>query len=300
MGNPGPRHQAAVRLANTHPLLAEQLAEQSGAYVPPYDLRSAGPTTHELKTGVVNENDATVYLTSAGKPVHFYQLEVQQEYYLEKYATLHAYHGSEVSKSRCGGQVIVLSPSPRSTAKFRKIDADLRDEFAFHAIFLSREDLVPFADPDRTYPERALAAVMTDYKTDIPDWTIVVLDEMARHDKRLAELMLDVIMSERPPGDKKLEAKLSPATIEKLLTIPSFKARYDRRHAEGHAEGLAEGHAEQVAADLLEYFRIRQDSVSPQALATIQGCTDAEIAAGWLHRAYRGQNAAEIFDSATD
>jgi hypothetical protein len=136
---------------------------------------------------------------------------------------------------------------------------------------------------------------MTDFTGGIPTWVPDMLEEMTEQDRRLGELFVDVIMDERPPGDKEVHEAMRPATFEKLMTIPSFRDRYDQKHAEGLAAGKAEGRAAGKAEDLMEYFRAKRDELSVHALAAIRECTDAAILSGWLSQAYQGRTSAEIF-----
>jgi hypothetical protein len=86
-----------VRLVNTYPFLAPVLAELGGYVLPRHDVLFAGPVTHELKDGSAIKGDATVRMTKGGQPAYFAQVEVQQQYSLGKYTTLHAYHGKRLT-----------------------------------------------------------------------------------------------------------------------------------------------------------------------------------------------------------
>jgi hypothetical protein len=93
-----------------------------------------------------------------------------------------------------------------------------------------------------------------------------------------------------PDGTKPmLEEAMSPDVLERLKTVPSFKARYDQAKAEGRAEGKAEV--------LLRYFRARHDTPSASARAVIETCSDPALLDEWLDRAYAGETSAHIFGS---
>jgi hypothetical protein len=320
-----------------YPFLVEELGgmDAGEGRLPLHDQLAAGPVAHEQKDGSSIEGDATVVLTRREQPVYFGQVEVQQKYSLAKYATLHAYHGSQVSKSKCGGTMYVLSPSPAVTASFRQADLEYGERFRYHGVYLSREDLAPLAAAHRSFAERALVFLMADFTAGIPVQASDILYEITEQDKRLAELSVQAILKERPRGDEELEKSLNQATIDKLLTIPSFKARYDLKfangheqgvtegRAEGHAEGVAEGRAEGVAEGrvqgvaegrvqgrvqgvaegvvlarveiLLDLFRMNNDEPSHEALAIINSCSDLTQATAWIRSAHLGKTAKEIF-----
>lgn len=279
-----------VRLINTYPKLTEELAGFVGVVVSSHDHVVASPVIHEMKGSSPVENDVTVRMLANGKPTFFAQVEVQQEYDLGKLATLRAYHGSEVRNSHCGGVMIVLSPRREVAERFRQAEREWQETFAFKVAYLSGEDLAPFAAPERSFPERALAAALTDFSKDFPEGTMEMLAEMDKTDKTLGELFMAAIVKE-PYGARRLEEEMTPDLLERLKAMPSFKAWWDESHSEGEAEGEARARREA----LLGYFQVRHDTLSSRAEEEIRACTDPTLLKQWLDRAFAGETSAEIF-----
>jgi hypothetical protein len=324
MGNPGAQHELVCTLVQKHPSLYLRLAELTGAVFPAHDQIVPAPNSHQVRGGKPLETDGTVRLLQAGRPVWFAQAEVQRRYDLDKYATLHAYHGSEVRNSKTGGQMFVLSVKKGETGKFRDADDQYQPEFTYREAYLSGDDLRPLADPDRPYEERALAAAMIDFSQGIPENARHMLREMSEHDLTVANLYMKAILEE-VKDVAMLEEALQPDMFERLRELSSFREYEAKVKAEGKAEAEAEAAekaqaatavaaeravAEAVAAtaaaiekaradskveDLIRYLVLSGDPPSSDAIKQISACQDAAVLGFWLMRAYQGEKAADIF-----
>jgi hypothetical protein len=317
MGNPGAQHELVCTLVQQHPSLYLRLAELAGTAFPAHDQLVSAPNSHQVRGGKPIETDGSVRLLRAGAPVWFAQAEVQRRYDLDKYATLHAYHGSEVRNTRTGGQMFVLSVKNGETGKFRDADDHYKPEFTYRGAYLSGDDLRPLADPDRPYEERALAAAMIDFGQGIPDNARRMLREMSERDLTVANLYMKAILEE-VKDVAMLEEALQPDMFERLRELSSFREYEAKVKAEGKAEAEAEaaekavadataraaaasqqGWADSKAEDLIQYLVLRGDPPSARVIRQIGSCEDVTVLRAWLLRAYEGEKAADIFPEAS-
>jgi hypothetical protein len=335
MGNPGAQHELVCTLVQQNPSLYLRLAEIAGTAFPAHDQIVPAPNSHQVRRGKPIETDGTARLLRAGRTVWFAQAEVQRRYDLDKYATLHAYHGSEVRNTRTGGQMFVLSVKNGETSKFRSADARHQQEFSYCGAYLSGDDLRPLAEPDRPFEERALAAAMTDFQKGIPQNARRMLGEMYERDLTVANLYLKTMMEEVPDMTM-LEEALQPDMFERLRELSSFreyeakvKAAADAEAAEhakaGTAKAVEKVKADAAAAEALAVKKIKADAAAAEALAVAKAradskadaliqylgvrgdrlsgdiarriitCEDVTLLNAWLDRAYKGEKAADIF-----
>lgn len=107
-----------------------------------------------------------------------------------------------------------------------------------------------------------------------------------------------------------MEGVLQPDIIEKLSGLKEFRdyqerlrerlAAEARAEAEARVEARVEARAQKAVIrsktdDLIQFFSARKDTLSDYALSQINGCKDASRLSYWLHRAYAGETAAQIF-----
>jgi hypothetical protein len=283
MSVPGPQHELAVALINAYPGIACHLAALCGMRLPVHDRVEASPVSHQVRGKSRISNDVTVRLCQGDRVVCFVQVEMQRGYSWDKFATLRAYHGSEVRNSGCGGHMIVLSPRQDVAESYARAEERHRDELVYSGGYLGSGDLGPLADARRPFEERALAAAVADMSKGIPAGAGEMLAEMYQHSETFGWLYLDAILEGRKPDDPVLEEALSPDLMERIKEIPAFRARFDQARAEGEGESL------------LRYFRVRGDELAPHALEQIRACTDPVLLADWQERAYRGETSGQIF-----
>lgn len=103
---------------------------------------------------------------------------------------------------------------------------------------------------------------------------------------------------------------LQPDIIEKLSGLKEFRDYQDRLKERLKAKATAEAKAEvkaeaaantreavarSKADDLTQFFISRRDKLSDYALTQINECKDVDKLRYWLHRAYAGETASEIF-----
>jgi hypothetical protein len=291
MSVPGPQHELAVTLINMYPRVACYLAAMCGMRIPVHDRMEASPVSHQVRGRSRISNDVTVRLYQGDRVVCFVQIEMQRGYSWDKFVTLRAYHGSEARNSGCGGHMIVLSPQQDVAESYMRAEERYRDELRYSGGYLGSGDLGPFADAERPFEIRALAAAVADMSKGIPAGAGEMLEEMYQHSETLGGLYLDAILDGRKPDDPVLEEVLSPDLMDRIKEIPAFRARFDQAHAEGKVEGELTGEGE----SLLRYFRVRGDDVAPRVLERIRACTDLALLADWQERAYRGETSEQIF-----
>lgn len=264
----------------------------------------------------------TVRFLLGGEPVYFAQVEVQNKHTLDKYATLRAYHGSEVSKIRTGGHMIMVSPKASEAEKFRRSEEYFSEEYAYRGSYLSREDLEPLAGEDRPFEERAFAEGMTDFDKGVPESAGAMLRELFDRDVTLADLFVRAIMEEVPDVSM-VGGLVDPGLYEKFRQLPVFaeaeaaatkkavaaeakkvaaaeaKARKAKKAEAAARKAAADSKLESALAsradDLIQYFSARGDVPSPFAFSEIDACKDVAQLKTWLSRAYQGETAAEIF-----
>jgi hypothetical protein len=299
MSVPGPQHELAVTLINVYPGIVYRLAALCGMRLPVHDRVEASPVSHQVRGKSRISNDVTVRLYQGDQVVCFVQIEMQRGYSWDKFATLRAYHGSEVRNSGCGGHMIVLSPEQDVAASYARAEERHGDKLSYSGGYLGSGDLGPLAAAERPFEERALAAAVADMSKGIPAGAGEMLAEMYRHSETLGGLYLDAILEERKPDDPVLEEVLSPDLMERIKEIPAFRARFDQARDEGWAKGEAEGRARGEARgegeSLLRFFRVRGDDLAPHVLDRIRACTDPALLADWQERAYRGETSGQIF-----
>jgi hypothetical protein len=271
MGNPGAQHELVCTLVQKHPSLYLRLAELTGAVFPAHDQIVPAPNSHQVRGGKPLETDGTVRLLQAGRPVWFAQAEVQRRYDLDKYATLHAYHGSEVRNSKTGGQMFVLSVKNGETGKFRDADDHYQPEFSYRGAYLSGDDLRPLADPDRPYEERALAAAMIDFSQGIPDNARRMLREMSERDLTIANLYMKAMLEE-VQDVAMLEEALQPDMFERLRELSSFREYEEKVKAEGKAEAEAEAaeNAKAATAEIVEMAKADVEKAKTDAAEAVE------------------------------
>ncbi|MBO0806049.1 MAG: hypothetical protein J2P25_23630 [Nocardiopsaceae bacterium] len=301
MGNPGAQHELACTLVHRYPKLALRLAELADVKVPAHELVAAAPNSHQLPGRPPIETDGTVRYLRDGEPVYFTQVEVQRLHDLDKYATLRAYHGSEVSKAKAGGHMVVVSPKSAETEKFRDSEAELGEKYAYRGSYLSRADLEPMAAKDRPFEERSFAIGMTDFTQGVPESARGMLREMTERDVTIANLFFRTIMEEVPDMTM-VEDVLQQDMFERLRELQSFRdyeARLTARlkaDAEARLKSETEAAAAEARADdLIRFFGLRGDTLSEHAFTQIRECRDADKLGYWLQRAYTGTTAEEIF-----
>jgi hypothetical protein len=283
---PGPQHQLVVALVNRYPELFRELAQLLDDELPAHDRVQAAPNTQQAKRGESPmASDTTVHCVRDNLPVHFAHVEMQNTFTWSKFTDLRAYHGSEVRNTGCGGRVIVLSPDPAVTRRYREAEAQRGWELVFAGDYLSSEHVAPFAEPGKPFRQRALAAAIANLKQGPPPGTAALVTEMYQTAELLGDLFMDAMVDLCPPGH--LEAALTTELMEKLESIPKWKARVEQHHAEGLTEGLAQS--------LLLCFESRNDSPSEDARARIRECDDPAQLQAWQVRAYRGETSAQIF-----
>ena len=297
-----------------------RLAEIARVKVPVHEFAVAAPNSHQLPGRPPIETDATVRFVRGGEPVYFAQVEVQKEYRLDKYATLYAYHGSEVSKAKTGGHMIVLSPRKAEAEQFRGAENEFGEEYAYHGSYLSGEDLEPMAGKDRPFEERCLAVGMTDFSRGVPEIARGMLRETAAKDITVANLFFRTIMEEVSDVSM-VEDVLQPDILEKLRGLKAFRDYEERVKAEAEAvakeeaearaqaaraeaEAKAEARTEAAAAKatltatadaLIDCFLARDEKPSAHAIRQISACADVRQLSVWLNRAHKGETSAEIF-----
>lgn len=299
----------ACTLMQRYPRLALRLAEAAKVELPSHELAVAGANSHQLPWRAPLDGDAAVRLLDRGKPVYFAQVEVQKEHSLDKYATLRAYHGSEVSKAKTGGHMFVLSPKASQTAAFRESEAELGDEFSYRGSYLSREDLELLAGDDRPFEERCLAIGMTDFSLVVPDSARSMLRETMEHDMTIANLFFRTILEEVTDVTM-VEGLVQPDILDKLRGLKAFRDYEERFQAAATAKARAEAEAKVKAEvetatakatlaakadDLIDCFVERGDNPSAHAYQEVAACTDVRQMTSWLRRAYKGETSAQIF-----
>jgi hypothetical protein len=307
MGNPGAQHEYACTVVHKYPRLALRLGEIAAAKIPEHDLVVASPNTHQLRGRKPLETDGTARFLLGGEPVYFAQVEVQNKHTLDKYATLRAYHGSEVSTIRTGGHMIMVSPKASEAEKFRRSEEYFSEEYAYRGSCLSREDLEPLTGEDRPFEERAFAEGMTDFDKGVPESACAMLRELFDRDVTLADLFVRAIMEEVPDVSM-VGGLVDPDLYEKFRQLPVFseytaeveeaaaKAEARAKKAEAEVEAAAAKSArDTVVAALTRYFAVRGDKLSASAYNQISACQDAGQLQVWLDQAYEGATAAEIF-----
>lgn len=320
MGNPGAQHELVCTLMQRYPLLALRLAEAAKVELPSHDLAVAGANSHQLRGRPPLDSDAAVRLLDGGKPVYFAQVEVQREHTLDKYATLRAYYGSEVSKAKTGGHMFVLSPRTSQAAAFRENEAELGEEFGYRGSYLSHEDLEFMAVEGRPFEERCLAMGMTDFSLEVPGCVRDMLREAAEHDMTIADLFFRTILEEVTDVTT-VEGLLEPDILDKLRGLQAFRDYEERVEAAAtaKAEAMAQAKAEAAAVnaearaearaevkveaakleakadDLIDCFIERGDHPSAHAYQQVAACTDVRQMGSWLRRAFKGETSAEIF-----
>lgn len=307
MSSPTSQHQAVCALVEEYPDLARELAGVGEVPVPEHGRPVAVPTSYPMPDGSTVQGDAVVQFRGQdGRARFFAQVEMQNEYSPGKLATLRAYHGGEVRRSRCGGHMFVLSPKAAETRRFWENDALFREEFAFRASYLSGADLAPLSAPGRSLPARALAAAMTDMEKDgVPAGARDLLLELQGDGKdRVADLVFKA-MIEKCADISDLEVGMTDAAMDRLLTLPTFRARITRREAEvaakaeaeGEARGEARARVEGLMDALLTYFAAKDDTPSTAGFAALRACDDPAILRSWLQRAYNGATSAQILEN---
>lgn len=305
MGNPGAQHELACTLVQRYPKLTLRLGEIAGVKIPDHELAVAGSNSHQLPNRPPLDGDGTIRFLRDGKPGFFAQVEVQKEHTEDKYATLRAYHGSEVSKAQAGGHMFVVSPKHAEAAKFRRSEHQRGEEYAYRGSYLSHEDLEPMAAGKRSFEERCFAIGMTDFSQGVPEAARAMLREAADKDVTIAHLFFRTIVEEVSDVSM-MEGLLQPDIIEKLSGLKEFRDYQERlqarlqAEAEAKAEARVEAKAQEAVIraktdDLIQFFSARKDTLSDYALSQINGCKDAGRLSYWLHRAYAGETAAQIF-----
>ncbi|MCL2583457.1 MAG: hypothetical protein FWE35_13495 [Streptosporangiales bacterium] len=280
--------------------------------VPDSLLAVAGSNSHQLPDRPPLDGDGTIRFLREGKPAFFAQVEVQQKHTDDKYATLRAYHGSEVSKAQVGGHMFVVSPKPAEAAKFRRSESRRGEEYAYRGSYLSRADLEPLAGDGQSFEERCFALGMTDFSQGVPTAAVAMLREAAETDITIANLFFRTI-TEEVSDVAMMEAVMQDDILEKLRGLKAWRDYEERveKRGEARAEAKAEARAEvaeraaQARAEaaelaaradaLTQFFFMRGDKPSVHALDRIGACSDAGQLNLWLRRAYAGETAAEIF-----
>ncbi|MGH3280389.1 MAG: hypothetical protein ACRDNW_14800 [Trebonia sp.] len=302
-------------IAQRYPHAVVALAVAAGVPLPEHDQVVAAPDSHQMRDGKTVYTDGTVRLLREGSPVFFATVEMQREFTRDKYATLHAYHGSGVRNVKAGGHLFVLSDRASQAARFREEDAARRMEYAFAASFHPGQDLQDLRDAKRPFAERALSAALDRFGAGVPRGARDLLDELSGNDQTLADLYFRTILEEVPDMTM-LGEVLRPDMFERLRELESFreyeakvkaeaKAEADEFMAEAEAkfktaakaqvaEAKAEAEAAAIADSLTEFLIIRGDAPSEHAIKTISACGDADLLAAWLKRAYLGETSAQL------
>ncbi|MGH3249012.1 MAG: hypothetical protein ACRDOI_22795 [Trebonia sp.] len=228
-------------IVQRHPDAVVALAEAAGVALPEHDQAVAAPDAHPMRDGRTVYTDGTVRLLRQGEPVFFATVEMQRKFGKDKYATLHAYHGSGVRNVNAGGHLFVLSDEASETARFRAEDAARRAELAFAGSFHSGQDLRKLEDAERL-GARALPAALAGFGAGVPEGALELLEEMRGSDLTLANLYLRTIVEEVPDMTMVGEA-LRPDMFERLRELESF------REYEAKVEARAKAAAEAGVAD---------------------------------------------------
>jgi hypothetical protein len=297
--NPSAQHQLLCMVIEEFPEVTAVIADRVGVKVPDYDEVSAGPAAYPMPDGSTVHGDTAVQFRKGGKPVFFAQVEMQRKYDLSKLATLRAYHGAEVRRSKCGGVIFTISPEEAEARKFLDNDARYREKFAYQAAYQCGEDLAPLARSGRSVQERITAVAAADLRRHgAPPGTWALMIELRdRGRDRLADQLARTILEECPDISS-LEGEMYDAA-ERLMTLPTFREFIEKREAETAARTAARTAAEtavKTAADsLVEYFMEKGETPSPEALARIRACVDPVILKVWTRRAWRGETSAQIF-----
>jgi hypothetical protein len=314
MGSPKAQHEFVVELVTKYPWLVHTVAGIAGAVFPEHDRLELGPTAHHLRGGKTVHGDAAVRMVRGETPVYFAQVEVQKEYGWDKLVTLRSYHASEVRRSGCGGQLLVLSSRPEVSEKFAMNEKVAAEELAFRASYLSGADLAPLSGQGRRLPERALALAVTDFRNGVPENAFDLVGELRQESEFLADLLFTAIMEECQ-DDREVEQAMTPEVLARLEGIPSFRAWQEKARTVGHDQGFQEGRQEgrqegieqglqQGKADgmmqgkmqaLIQFFDARGDAVPAHAVTGIFTCPDIGTLDGWVARAFGGQTAEQIF-----
>lgn len=287
----------ACTLVHRYPKLVLGLGEIAGAKIPSHDLAVATSNEHQLPSRPPLAGDGTVRFLRDGVSAFFAQVEVQRKHDEDKYATLRAYHGSEVSKAQAGGHMIVVSPKSAEAEKFRRSEIDRGAEYAYRASYLSSKDLEPLAEDGRPFEERCFAIGMTDFSRGVPPAARAMLHEAADRDATIANLFFRAIFEEVPDMTMVRDV-LEPDLLKKLRQLESFRNYEDDLRAELKESIDTEAAAKAKADDLMQFFYLRGDRPSDFALDQISQCTDIAQLNLWLRKAYTGETAAEIFPEA--
>jgi hypothetical protein len=292
MSNPSARHELVCAIVQRHPDVVIALAEAVGVRLPEHDQVVAAPDAHHMRDGGTVHTDGTVRLLREGRPVFFATVEMQRKFGKDKYATLHAYHGSGVRNVKAGGHLFVLSELEGEAARFRAEDMVCRAEYAFAASFHSGQDLQLMRETMPSLGARALPAALADFRADLPR-AGKLLEEMSRSDLTLADLYLRAILEEVPMT--MLGELLRPEMFERLRELESFREYEAKVKAEGKAETKAETEVATRSEDLKEFLVLRGDAPSEHALNTISACRNSDVLAAWLRRAYLGETSGQLF-----
>jgi hypothetical protein len=251
-----------------YPDAAVALAEAAGVRLPEHDEVVAAPDAHPMRDGNTVYTDGTVRLLRKGRPVFFATVEMQRKFGKDKYATLHAYHGSGVRNVDAGGHLFVLSDRASEAARFRAEDAARRTELAFAASFHSGEDLRVMEDAKLSLGARALPAALARFDTGVPPGARELLEEMSRSDLTLANLYLRTIVEEVPEMTMVGEA-LRPDMFERLRELESFReyeAKVKAEAADGAEAAVAEAKAE-AAKEKAEAAKEKAEAAKEKAEA---------------------------------
>jgi hypothetical protein len=322
MSNPSARHELVCAIVQRHPDAVVALAEAVGVPLPEHDQVVAAPDAHPMRDGHTVYTDGTVRLLREGRPVFFATVEMQRKFAREKYATLHAYHGSGVRNVNAGGHLFVLSDKVSEVARFRAEDAARGAEFAFAGSFHSGQDLQKLTEV-KLLGARALPAALAGFGAGVPDGALELLEEMRRSDLTLANLYLRTIVEEVPDMTMVGEA-LRPDMFERLRELESFREYEAKVEARAKAKAEAEADAAVKAADaavkaadaavkaqvaeakaqteaatmadnLMDFLTLRGDAPSEHTVNTISACRNTVLLASWLKRAYLGETSAQLF-----
>jgi len=245
MSNPSARHQLVCAIVQRHPEAVVALAEAVGVRLPKHDDVASAPDSHPMPDGDTVYTDGTVRLLRGGRPVFFATVEMQRRFTREKYATLHAYHGSGVRNAVAGGHLFVLSDKAGASARFRAEDSARRAEMAFAASFHSGQDLAPLEDEKLPVGARSLPAALADFRADVPR-TQAMLNELNDSDLTLASLYLRAIVEEVPVT--MLGEVLRPDMFEKLRQLEGFREYEAKVKAEAEAAAKADADARAAEA----------------------------------------------------
>lgn len=286
---PSAMHELMCAIAQRYPETVVALAKAFGVPLPEHDRVQAAPNSQHMKGNKTLYTDVAVHLVGRdGKVAGFAGIEVQRNYTADKYATLHAYHGSEVRNVRAGGHLLTLCDKESDAAAFRREDAARRAQYAFAASFHSARDLAEaLGGEDQPLPIRVVASLHALTRGELAG-ARELLAELALADQTVADLFLRTTMEEVPDMTMLGEQLLRPEMLERLRELESFREYEARTLAAANAQASAQADARVAEVNAEADARVAAARV--QAYAEAYAQADARVAAA------KAQTDAEVDD----